>query len=122
MCPSRELWGVPGDEPPAELFALLDDEYARAILAATSREPMSAPTLAEVCDASRSTVYRRIERLKDLDLVAETTDPDVDGYHRHVYAARFRGLSVELVDGEYRLSVDRLDHPADRFTEMWESI
>lgn len=113
---------MPEDESPGELFALLEDEYARAILAATSQRPMSAPTLAEECDASRSTVYRRIERLKDLDLVAETTSPDDDGHHRHVYAARFNELPVTLVDGEYRLSVDRRDHPADRFTEMWESI
>lgn len=113
---------MPGDESPADLFALLDDEYARDILAATSQRPMSAPTLAEVCDASRSTVYRRIERLKDLNLVAETTAPDDDGHHRHVYAARFDGLTVRLVDGEYRLSVRRRDDPADRFTEMWESI
>ena len=116
---------MPEDESPADLFALLDDEYARAILAATSQRPMSAPTLAEVCDASRPTVYRRIERLKEHDLVSETVVLDGDdGHHRRVYEARFSGLSVTLVDGEYRLSVDRRerDHPADRFTDMWESI
>lgn len=113
---------MPEDESLADLFALLDDEYARAILAATSQRPMSAPTLAEVCDASRPTVYRRIDRLKDHDLVDETIEPDGDGHHRRVYAARFGGLSVELVDGEFRLSVDRRDHPADRFTDMWESL
>ena len=113
---------MPGDESPAEVFALLDDEYARAILAATSQRPMSAPTLAEVCDASRPTVYRRIDRLTDHDLLAERTAPDSDGHHRRVYAARFAGLSVTLVDGEFRLTVDRGDHPADRFTDLWESI
>lgn len=83
---------------------------------------MSAPTLAEVCDASRPTVYRRIERLKNLDLVDEQVSPDADGHHRRVYVARFQRLSVELIDGEYRLSVDRGEHPADRFTDLWESL
>lgn len=110
------------DEPFVDLVALLDDEYARAILAATSQRPMSAPTLAEVCDASRPTIYRRIERLKDHDLVYETTQLDEDGHHRRVYVARFRGLSVELLDGKYRVAVERAEDPADRFTELWEAI
>ena len=122
MTHRTETSGVPEDESPADVFALLDDEYARAILAATSRRPMSAPTLAEVCDASRPTVYRRIERLKELDLVSERTEHDDDGHHRRVYAARFDEVTVSLDDGEYEVSVDRGDDPADRFTEMWESI
>ena len=110
--------------PPDDLFALLDDAYARAILAATSTEAMSAPRLAEVCDASRPTIYRRIDRLKEHDLVDERTRPDADGHHRRVYEARFRGLSVRLEDGEYRVEVDRgeRDDPADRFTAMWEGV
>ena len=113
---------MPADESPTDLLALLDDEYARAILAATSQRPMSAPTLAEALDASRPTIYRRIERLKDHDLVAEATRPDEDGHHRRVYEARFSGLSVALVDGEFRVSVERDTDPADRFTHMWEAV
>jgi predicted transcriptional regulator len=113
---------VPEDESPADVFALLDDEYARAILAATSQQSMSAPTLAEVCDASRPTVYRRIDRLKNHDFVEETIRPDGDGHHRREYTATFSELSVKLIDGEFRIVVDREEHPADRFTEMWESL
>lgn len=109
-------------EDPADLLALLDDEYTLAILAALSEEPMSAPTLVEVCTASRPTVYRRIDRLKAHDLVAERVEPDADGHHRRVYAARFEALHLALEDGEYRVSVERTDDPADRFTDMWESI
>lgn len=110
------------EDRPADLLALLDDEYARAILAATSEEPMTAPELAEACEASRPTIYRRIDRLKAHDLVAETTRPDADGHHRRVYAARFEGVSVDLVDGEFRVVVERLDDPADRLTGMWEAL
>ena len=113
---------MPEDESPADLFALLDDEYARAILAETSQQSMSAPALAEACDASRPTIYRRIDRLKDHDLISETINPDQDGHHRRLYAARFQGLSVDLVDGTYRISVERREDPADRFTDMWEAI
>ena len=113
---------MPEDESPADLFALLNDEYARAILAETSQQPMSAPALAEACDASRPTIYRRVDRLKDHDLISEMTTPDQDGHHRRLYVARFQGLSVDLDDGTYRISVERREDPADRFTDMWEAI
>ena len=113
---------VPEDESPADLFALLDDEYARAILAETSQRPMSAPALAEACDASRPTIYRRIDRLKEHDLVSEVTQHDRDGHHRHLFTARFQGLSVDLIVGTYRISVQCREDPADRFTDMWEAI
>jgi DNA-binding transcriptional ArsR family regulator len=67
---------VPEEPTPADLFALLDDEYARAILAATSEQATSAPALAEACDASHPTIYRRIDRLKDQNLLAERTEPE----------------------------------------------
>ena len=113
---------VPEDESHADLLALLDDRYARAVLAETNQRPMSAPALAEACDASRPTIYRRIDRLKQHDLLSERVRPDEDGHHRRVYVSSFRSLSVELVDGTYRVTVARRETPADRFTEMWEAI
>lgn len=112
------------DESPADVLALLDDECARRILAATSDHPMSVPSLVEVCEASRPTVYRRIDRLKHHGLVAERLDPDADGNHRRVYTARFEELTVSLDDGEFEVRVDRAPErdAADRFTDMWESI
>lgn len=122
MLPAPVRPAVPEDAPPADLFALLDDEYARAILAATDQRPMSAPALAEACDASRPTIYRRIDRLKEYDLLSETVRPDEDGHHRRVYVSRFRGLSVDLDDGTYRVTLDRREDPADRFTALWEGL
>lgn len=113
---------MPEDESPAALFALLDDEYARAILEATSTTPMSAPELAEALDASRPTVYRRIERLRSHDLLEESTELDADGHHRSTYRARLERVVVELADETFSVRVDRREHPADRFTDMWEGL
>lgn len=113
---------VAEDTAPADVFALLDDEYARAILRATNSTPMSARQLTAELDASRSTVYQRIDRLQALDLLVESTELDPDGHHRSIYEARLDRVVVELVDDEFTVAIERRDHPADRFTEMWEEL
>ncbi|WP_251342904.1 winged helix-turn-helix domain-containing protein [Haloplanus halophilus] len=107
-----------------ELFALLDDEYARAILTRTSIEPMSAKTLSDRCDASLPTIYRRTERLVDCDLLAERTEIGEDGHHYSVFEARLDSLTVELDEGDLSVTVEAeaTEDPADRFTDLWEGI
>lgn len=118
----RDGYFVAEDTPPADVFALLDDEYARGILRATKRKSMSARQLATELDASRSTVYQRIERLQALDLLAESTEMDPDGHHRSVYEAQLDRIVIELTEDELSVTVARRDHPADRFTSIWEDL
>ncbi|MCU4754429.1 winged helix-turn-helix domain-containing protein [Halobacteria archaeon AArc-curdl1] len=107
----------------SELLALLDDEYARAILTETSVEPMSASILSDRCEASLPTVYRRLERLQKCDLISEQTTLAPDGNHYSVYEARLEGLEVTLDDGELTLEVRRRDEDvADKFTRLWEGM
>ena len=103
---------------------MLNDEYARAILTETSAEPMSAKTLSERCDASLTTVYRRIDRLKECGLVEEQLQPQPDGNHYKLFVARLDSFEVEFEDGEMQTAVQRAEpaDPADRFTEMWEGL
>lgn len=107
---------------PAALFALLDDEYARRILAHLNEQPMSAKTLSKQCDASPPTIYRRIDRLKDVGLLAEETKLDEQGNHYAVYTSRFDSLSVTIDDGEFSIDLSRHEDPADRFTNLWEGM
>ena len=110
----------------AELLDLLNDEYARAILKETSVEPMSARTLSERCDASRATIYRRINRLKDCDLLDEQMRPQSDGNHHKVFVSRLESFAVDFEDGEMTASVTRKppteEDVADRFTRLWEDL
>ncbi|MFH5843396.1 helix-turn-helix domain-containing protein [Haladaptatus sp. CMAA 1909] len=110
------------DIDPATLFALLDDEYARHILAHLNDKPMSAKTLSERCDASPPTIYRRIDRLKCCGLLAEETRLDENGNHYAVYESRFHSLGVRIVDGEFTVDLSRREDPADRVTHLWEEM
>jgi DNA-binding transcriptional ArsR family regulator len=119
---TAELDVVSEDPPPSTLFALLDDEYARQILAHLDTEPMSATELSERCDDSPPTVYRRIDRLQRCGLLAEETKIDDGGNHYAVYESRFEGLSVVMDDGEFVVDLSRREDPADRLTNLWEGL
>jgi AcrR family transcriptional regulator len=105
-----------------EVASLLEDDVARAILAATSVDAMSANDLAERCDVSEPTVYRRLEQLQETDLIVEETELDPDGDHYNVYRARFRRLLVELQRGDYEVDLILAEDPADRFTRLFEGL
>jgi predicted transcriptional regulator len=106
-----------------DVVDLLDDEYARAILRATSVQPLSADELSEQCDMSPPTVYRRLDRLQEQDLVAAQQQLDPDGHHYEVYAARLSRVTIDLDRGEFDLDVERTEQDAaDRFTELFETL
>lgn len=104
------------DRRPAtdRLLASLDAEYAREILEAIRTDPKPARELAAECDASRATVYRRLNDLEEAGLVASWTVHDPDGHHRTVFEATFESVTVDLgVDG---LSVSVATEPLERAT------
>ena len=112
------------EEPAFEtLLRLLDDDYAREILAETSREPMTVPELSENSEASPPTLYRRVEELKRAGLVRERTRPRQDGHHDTVYAATLTRLLVTLDDGVFEFELDRADEDAvDRLQRLWSEF
>jgi predicted transcriptional regulator len=114
---------VSEDSDPTNVLSLLDDGHARAILAAASTEPMSASDLCETCDASKATVYRRIDDLTDYGLLEESINVSPDGNHHRMYRTTFRELTLDLEDGEFTTTVEcESEDVADRFTRMWEGL
>jgi len=87
-----------------ELLDLLSDDYARDILAVTSVRPMSAKQIAEECDMSQPTVYRRAQRLKEFDLLEEQTHVRTGGNDYNVYAATLSEFSMQLAEGSFEAS------------------
>lgn len=111
------------DADDADVVALLDDEYARAALVLTYREELSADDLAERIDAAPSTVYDRLSRLTDHDLVAERQQIDPDGHHHKTYRARLDQVVAELTAEGFELRIDREPtDPADRLTAAFEDL
>lgn len=110
------------DRADEELFAILDDEYARAILTATNLEPMSANALSEACDMSLPTVSRRVNTLMNHDLLTERTHIDPDGHHYSEYEARLDRVNITLIEDRFDVRVTLREDAADRFTRIWREM
>jgi predicted transcriptional regulator len=105
-----------------EVLDTIGDQHARRVLAAISREPKSAKELAEECDLSLPTVYRRIELLEEHDLVSDRTLVADDGNHYKVYESNFESTVISLEDDEYRVRIYREENLPDRFSKLWDEL
>jgi DNA-binding transcriptional ArsR family regulator len=70
---------VNSDSPPH--LELMADDYALAILETLTDGPKRGRELTDACRGSRSTVYRRLNRLVEAGFVTEETALDSDGHH-----------------------------------------
>lgn len=106
-----------------ELLEILEDQYARDILVETVDAELSVEALADACNASEATIYRRIDRLEALDLIDAQQRLDPDGHHFKVYSARLERVSIVLSPEGFDIEIDRTgEDPADRFTRLYEEF
>lgn len=113
--------GVVSSDPDfTTIVELLSDTHVRTILSATSVEPYSASELVERCDASDQTIYRRLERLEEAELVSDQIRARGDGHHDTVYTAKLEHVSITLHDGEFEFSLEQTQSdPVDELTDLW---
>ena len=105
-----------------DILDTIGDQHARRVLAAISREPKSAKELGEECDLSLPTVYRRIEMLKEYDLVTDRTLVAEDGNHYKVFESNFESTVITLEDDEYKVRIYRTENLPDRFSQLWDEL
>lgn len=105
-----------------DLLDTIGDEYARQILAALGQEARTAKELAEKCDISLPTVYRRLERLGEHDLVTTKTLVREDGNEYSVYETNFESTLISLQEEGYEVRVYREQSTPDRFSKLWDDL
>jgi len=120
--PATESRTVEDSRTVEEMLNTIGDERARDVLAAVATEPRSAKELADACEMSLPTVYRRLELLQEHDLVSEQTAVADDGNHYNVYTCNFDSTVIKLDDGEYDVKIYRSENVPDRFTQLWDDL
>lgn len=107
---------------PESVLDVFGSEYARQILALASVEPMSAEELAEHCDVSLPTIYRRVNALLEYDLLQEETEIDADGAHYKVFETNLKRICFEVEDGGFAIDIELEQDVVDQFTDFWDDL
>jgi DNA-binding transcriptional ArsR family regulator len=110
------------ERPIEEILDTIGDEHARTVLAAIAREPGSAKELTRRLDLSQPTIYRRLDTLKDHDLIRERTLVADDGNHYNEYECNFKSTVISLEGEEYQVQIFREDELPDRFSQLWDEL
>ncbi|WP_408958171.1 ArsR/SmtB family transcription factor [Natrinema sp. 74] len=107
---------------PQEVIEAIDSESSRRILAAASREPMTASELEQALDVSLTTVYRQTNDLVEASFLEEETEisPTGDNYTSFKTAVRHIEFTVE--HGEFRVDIQFRNDTIDRFGQLWRSL
>jgi DNA-binding transcriptional ArsR family regulator len=95
-----------GDSTPSAEVVLdvLADEYAQSILAELRDGAKPAQELVDACEASRPTVYRRLDALEDAGVVDASVALDPDGHHRKEFSVALEAVTLDLADGAFAVA------------------
>lgn len=105
-----------------DVLHVINYENARQILALTRRNPMSAEELAKQCEASMTTIYRRINELLDCELLEERIRIDSDGNHYRVFETDVERISLLIEPERFRIEVRFTRDIVDKFGEFWQDL
>ena len=83
---------------------------------------MSAKELAEICDRSLATVYRRIDVMKEYNLLTEELTRDPDGTQYNEYRSELNQITISVEDGQLDVDIDIERDTVDQFAELIEDL
>lgn len=106
---------------PETVFEVLGSELARRILALAAIRPHSAEEIAEHCDASLPTVYRRLNVLREYDLLRERRAVDDDGTHYNTYETTLESICFVVEEGSFEVDIQLRRAFIDATTDVRES-
>ncbi|MFB6353165.1 MAG: HTH domain-containing protein [Halobacteriales archaeon] len=107
---------------PSDVFDVFGDSLARRILVLASERPLSADDLAEQLDVSRPTIYRRVNALRNYDLLRERQQIDADGNHYQRFETTLKRVTLEIGDGGYDVSLTMRQRLAEQFESFWNDL
>ena len=107
---------------PENVFDVLGSEIARQILALASLRPLSATELAEHCDVSEPTVYRRTQALEEYDMLDEQTVVDDDGHHYKQFRTNLKEARFRVEQGQFGIDIQLRKDYTDKFTDFWNDL
>lgn len=105
------------------VLGLLVDDSIREALRLVDGQALSVKELADRCDVSGPTMYRKVNELEELDLLEAETRIDPNGNHVTVFRNNVDRIDVSVEPSEGDVVVDIVRrHSADRFKDLWSGL
>ena len=83
---------------------------------------MSAKELADICDRSLATIYRRVQAMEDYDLLSEELARDPDGTQYNEYKSDLNEITISVDEGRLNVNIDIEKDTVDQFAELIEDL
>jgi predicted HTH transcriptional regulator len=107
---------------PTDVLDALTHEDSHRILAAASRTAMSAQELADDCDISLPTVYRRVNELVEREFLDVQMQPRDDGNHHRTFETNVERIRIVIENGAFYTDVKLREDIVDRFGNLWRDL
>jgi predicted transcriptional regulator len=105
------------------IIRALADEYSRKIILGTLTRARAVEELSQSENIPISTAYRRVNELKEMGiLTVEKTILTDEGKKFELYRSSFRGIHMDMSQGEIILHVDLNEDVATRLTRLWAAL
>lgn len=107
--------GVPDTDTLSDsaLLALLSDETCSDIFTSLEAGPLTVAELHDELGVPVSTLYRKVDALVDVGLLAEQTRYQSDGNHKSEYARSVSELSLDVNLSDARVAIEIVERTDD---------
>ena len=106
-----------------EALNALDDPDCQTILREIN-EPMTAKELMKRCDIPKSTMYRKLELLREASLIRERIKIHPEGGRITLYQRDFDDITISMDDNDqFDVDIERPKRSADeRLASIWSKM
>jgi uncharacterized protein YdhG (YjbR/CyaY superfamily) len=101
---------------------VLGKSHARQILILAWRTPQTAQELADKCETSLPTIYRRVGELTEYGLLIKDTKFDPAGNHYARFETSMDEVCFHLEDDGITVEVEVETDLFDQFGELWKDL
>lgn len=108
-------WSI-GKEESRRMLRMLADDNGRDLLRTVqdAEEPLTVKDMKDCTGIPMSTLYRKLDVLRELDAVRESISIGEHGHHAREYSLAFDKIEVTLAQGGCQLSLYPKQHPTSQ--------
>lgn len=90
----------------SDALELLSDDYAQQIIRELADRPTTARVLSEEMNASRPTIYRRLNKLESSGFIESDLTVDPDGHHRKRFHLTVDSATIKLTQDGMKITAN----------------